>query len=301
MNDPKFQREFNTRKVKSLTKEGTLFTEKLQNDIAGGVVFPAIRNEVMHFYFKGGKVFEFDTKYRTNIKYGFVPESNKTVMEESDLQNISPVKSFVDGYEKIKDRCGAYCHVEAFGVSALYKDSAWCNKKELGDIVLLDIEAMFFSNSQQIDVVEPKNAEDKITSKYDRNRFDIVLYNSASQEIRVFEAKHFSNSELWSKQGNIPEVTRQIQRYKEVIQNRETEIVNAYTKQIKIMNELFGKEYPEPITVCKEVGLLVFGFDMKQIAKIKSQYENAKTPIYMIGDEQGICAKKLYESINMYL
>lgn len=294
MSNPQFRREFPKEKVDSL-KNTELFKGKLIDDILNGEIFPSIRNNVIDFYYKGGRLFEYTDKFKTNIKYGFIPDASCNYIVESDLDKIAPIKDFTKGYTAIKDRCLAYCHVEALGVSALYKCSAWSEKCNQEDIVLLDIEAMFSRNDNE-NVRGPRSKEDKIFPKYIHDRFDIVLYNSKSQEIRVFEAKHFSNSELWS--SNVPRVIKQIQRYENLIKNREKEIISAYTQQIKIMNNLFGKSYEAPKTICKRVGLLIFGFDTNQMTKITEQYKKKNVPIYRIGDVKKITAATLYKRLD---
>lgn len=294
MSNPKFRREFSKEKVDSLNKTA-LFKGKLSDDIVHGEVFPSIRNNVMHFYYKGGRLFEYTDKFKTNIKYGFVPDESYDYIVESDLKNIVPVKDFAKGYKVIKDRCSAYCHIEALGVSALYKDSAWRKKACQGDIVLLDIEAMFSRNDNE-NVNGAESIDDKIAPKYRHDRFDIVLYNNKSREIRVFEAKHFSNNELWS--NNEPRVIEQIQRYENVIKDREKEIISAYTQQIEIMNNLFSKSYEAPKTICKRMGLLIFGFDTNQMTKITEQYKKRNVSIYKIGDVKKISASTLYKRLD---
>lgn len=271
-----FIRGFSVDRIKAL-KGSALFMNKLKNCIGTGEVFPAIRKNKMHFYYYGGRLFEFDGKFKTHSKYGFVPTNEDGYIYESTLITIQPAKDFESGFDKIKKRCLEYAKVEAMGVSALYKFSAWSKNTVEDGIVLLDIEAMFSKNN------------DTSTSK-----FDIVLYNGKNQEILVVEAKHFSNSGLWSSQ-NKPEVNAQLKRYNDIIKKKKGEILDAYSNQIQIMNGLFGKSFNPPKAICEDVGLLIFGFDRNQLSKIPDNYAGKA---YKIGNIDNIEASTLYKKLK---
>ena len=96
-----------------------------------------------------------------------------------------------------------------------------------------------------------------------------MLYNRESRELCFCEAKHFSNPEIWAKEGNKPEVCDQIRRYNEKIETYAPDILIQYTNYINTFNKLFGTDLPAPTSLHNKTGLLIFGFDSFQREKIK--------------------------------
>jgi hypothetical protein len=202
-------------------KDERLFTEKLKPDIETGTVFPAIRAGRVDFYYKGGKLFSYDKGFSTHKKYASVIRSDKDYISESDLQqNAKVITNFSEGYEQIKENCSLYSGVEAEGVSRIYHKYPFVNI-EL-DIVVLDIEISFKSKS----------------GGRSQDRIDILLLNKMTQKIRFYEAKHYSNSELWSQEGTSPRVISQIKRYEEQIEQEGTDILSQYHNYVTLL--VFG-------------------------------------------------------------
>ncbi len=239
------------RNLGSVTIDGLkgdrLFTEKLKPDIEEGTVFPAIRAGRIDFYHKGGKLFFYVKGFSTHKKYASAIESNSDYISESDLrQKVKIINSFSRGYEQIKENCSLYSGVEAKGVSRLYHKYPF-TKNDL-DIVVLDIEISFKAKSEE----------------RSQDRIDILLFNKKTQQLRFYEAKHYSNSELWAVKGTSPRVVSQIERYQEQIEEERKDILDQYCNYVEIMNDLFGCNLPEPEDIHKKVTLLVFGYDRDQ-------------------------------------
>ena len=187
-------------------REKRLFKEKLFPDIKKGAVFPAIRNDRVDFYYRGGKIFSFDGKFHTHIKYASVYESNKDYISEEEMSKIKPVKDFIEGYDRIKENCYLHSGVEASEISSVH--SRYSYIEESPDVVVLDIEISFES------------------LKEDRrqDRIDLLLFNQAERCLRFYEAKHFSNNDIWSREGTKPKAIEQIRRYENQIRQKQDEM-----------------------------------------------------------------------------
>ena len=242
-----FKRDLNKNTIVRLRCD-KLFTERLELDIQKRIVFPAIRRGRVDFYQKGGKIFSYQNEFYTHKKYTAAIRSDKDYISESDLQQnkVEVITNFFDGYEQIKENCSLYPGVEAEGVSRIYHKYPFTNNDS--GVVVLDIEISFEATSEE----------------RSQDRIDILLFNKKTQELRFYEAKHYSNSELWAVEGTLPRAVSQIQRYEKQIQEEGKGILSEYCNYIRIVNELFGCGLPEPKSIDNKVTLLVFGYDRDQ-------------------------------------
>jgi hypothetical protein len=241
-----FRRDLNLDVIKRL-RDSRLYTEKLKPDIDAGVVFPAIRDGYIDFYHNGGRLFTFKQNFSTHRKYASVIKSKNDYVSEADIaKRVKLITDFCDGYEEIKENCSLYSGVEAEGVSRLYHKYPF-TKNDV-PVVVLDIEVSFEARSK------------------DRNqdRIDILLFNKDTQQLRFYEAKHYSNGELWAAEGNPPKVVSQIKRYQEHIAVNGDHILSQYCNYVRIMNDLLGCNLPEPKSIDEKVTLFVFGYDRDQ-------------------------------------
>lgn len=269
-------------------KGDRLFMEKIKPDIENGTVFPAIRAGRVDFYHKGGKLFSYDKGFSTHKKYASVIRSEKDYISESDLQeNAKVITSFYDGYEQIKGNCSLYSGVEAEGVSRIYHKYPFV-KNDLG-IVILDIEISFKSKSEE----------------RSQDRIDILLLNKMTQEIRFYEAKHYSNSELWAVEGTCPRVISQIKRYEEQIQHEGTDILSQYCNYVEIVSNLLGIDLPKPKDIDNKVTLFVFGYDRDQqkgrMQKLLFEDESlAGIQHYLIGNIAAMKIDNMWKAVKCY-
>lgn len=241
-----FRRHLGSATIDRLRRD-RLFTEKLTPDIEIGTIFPAIRAGRVDFYHKGGKLFSYNTRFVTHKKYASAISSENDYISESDLQQkVKIITNFSEGYEQIKENCSLYSRDEAKGISCIYHRYPFTNKDS--DIVVLDVEISFKGKSQG----------------RSQDRIDILLFNKKTQQLGFYEAKHYSNSELWAQAGTPPKVSSQIKRYQEQIQEEEQDILSQYCQYVTITNSLFGCDLPVPESIAKEVILLVFGYDRDQ-------------------------------------
>lgn len=251
-----------------------LFNDYLLPDIRKGEVFPAVRNEEIHFYYKGGRLFKYaNDNFYTHIKYAFNSEIDLTDITESQLKNLKPINDFVTGYEKIKACCKVYsAKSESCNIAKLFKNYSYVISNEKNK-VLLDIEAAMASKSDK------KNID----------RFDLVLFDNNNATLQISEAKLFSNSEIRAQKNRVPSVARQINRYEKNIADHKNDIITAYKNYVKIVNELFGCHLSEPEKINPNVNLLIFDFDALQEKKLKEEVDRIKANLN--NDKHKICIR----------
>lgn len=254
-----FSRALSTCVINTI-KQDPLFCSKdrLLKDTRNGMVFPAIRNQEVHFYYEGGKLFGFKKRFETHAKYCTVLDFAPGVsyMGEKELRQSSVVADFNDAraYARIKELCAKYTEAERRGVSNLCRTSSYA-KRPGSRVVVLDVEVGFSRAA-------PSGQTDRI---------DILLFDKESLTLRFVEAKLFDNSALWSSSGT-PKVVDQISRYEKRIRSNGSQIVQAYRDYVKVCRELFGikaKDLPLPKSVDKNVTLLVYGYRRPMLDVIK--------------------------------
>jgi len=226
-------------------KKSSLWINKIEQDCKNQNVFFTIRDNRIDLYHKGGKLFGFaKNEFKTHLKYASViTRKGKDYLTESELSEYKMVSDFETNYKRIKENCSKYSGIEASGVSELYHKHSYLSDS---NVVVLDIEVSFESPSEN--------------KKQDR--IDILLYNKKSQLLQFVEAKHFSNTEIWS--NTEPKVINQIEQYESQILDNKDEILIEYVKYVRRINDIFSISLPEPKGIDDNVTLLIFGFDNDQ-------------------------------------
>jgi len=272
---------------KDLLNPKELFITKLKQDNLSQKVFLTIRDNNLDFYHKGGRLFKFDNSgFQTHIKYASViTKKDDDYLTESALAKYKFASDFNTNYTRIKENCSNYSGDEALGVSQLYHKYSYLSNS---DIVVLDIEVSFQSLS-----------DDK-----KQDRIDILLYNKEIRTLRFVEAKHYSNSGIWS--TSIPKVVEQIERYERQLAIKKSEILSAYSNYIEIINRIFNFTIPKPEDIDNKVTLLIFGFDndqkMGRLTKLITknsthQYNGIKN--YNIGNIKKIVIENLWNQFKV--
>lgn len=242
-----FERSLSDGLIAKLQNE-KIFTDKLLPDIRNGKVFPAVRNEEISFYYKGGRLFAYDKNgFKTHIKYCIIPEFHDNYITKTELNNITISTSFYNEYEEIKKICELYSGGEANAVSALYENACLSDSR----VIFLDTEIALYTNSEN-------------------DRIDLLLYDIISRKLCFCEAKLFSNPEIWALKYKKPKVCSQIDKYDKKINTYYDDIVAQYSNYIGILNKLFSTDLPVPTSLHKKTGLLITGFDSSQKEKIKN-------------------------------
>jgi len=270
--------------------EEPLYKQLLPDIKDNGEVFPAIRNEVIDFYHKGGRLFSYDKEgFKTHVKYASAyKEHPEAYITESMLGSLKQIQNFTDGYERIKENCSLYSGVEAQGVSQIYENHSFArSKSENSSVVVLDIEVSF-------EALEEDRLQDRI---------DVLLFEKEKRMLIFCEAKHFSNSEIWAEKIDNIKVLKQIRRYNNQIKDKEDQIIAAYNNYTKIVKDLFQISLPEPEKICPTVPLIIFGFDRDQLKGrfkdlFKEKIESAIT-YYPIGNVSSIKLENLIKQCNL--
>lgn len=287
-----FKRKLYNNDIIERLKKDKLFKDKLLKDIKKGVVYPAIRENRLNFYYYKKLLFDYEDRFITNSKFAFVPKEYKPTYV-ADGNEVGTIANFYDGYENIKERAKLYSSLEDKGVSNICKNGNVISNLPSGYIVL-DVEVAF-----EKEIIE----SNKITIK--QNRIDILLYGIKERQLRFVEAKHFSNAEI--KSTTIPEVVGQIKRYDEEIEKRNDEILDIYTEYINQLNMIFAeiveKPIPTPMSVLHKCGLIIFGFDYDQKngrlqKNIENKIREEGIKVYSIGQESKIDIKTLYNKMG---
>jgi len=264
-------------------KSSDLWTKHLNADCLNEKVFLAVRDEIISFYYKGGKLFEFDKNgFKTHKKYASVIEWKNDLkndyLEEKDLSTLKIIPNFKSGYRGIKENCSNYSGVESIGVSDIYHKYSYLSES---NIVLLDIEVSFES----------------IDKTKEQDRIDILLFNKETKTLQFVEAKHFSNQEIWS---TTPKVINQIKRYERQVEDKKDEIISQYKIYVQAINSIFGISLPEPDKIEEKVILLVFGFDDNQRSgrlhelRLRPEYKEIKK--YMKGKIANLVIENLWNT-----
>ena len=232
-------------------------------------VFPAIRNEWIGFYHKGGKLFSYDRRkgFETHIKYASVYESlsSNAYISETQLSKLKPIAKFIGGYGRIKENCEKYAREEASGVFDVCSRCSYIlgTKK-----MVLDIEVSLKSEK------DDKSEDSRDSKSHKTDRIDVLFFNSGTKCLTFCEAKHYSNPGIRCKPGKEPKVVTQIEGYERQIPNKKREIIEAYRNYVEIVNEMFSLHLPPPEHINPKVILLIFGFDKDQsYGKLKQSDE----------------------------
>ena len=299
------KRYLNDEKIIEKLKKEELFKDKLLPDIKKQIVFPAIRENEIMFYYYNSLLFKYDGIFKTHPKFAFVPSEYKKSYV-SDGNEVGKIANFYDGYENIKERAKLYASPEAIGVYSICKSgNAISNSK----YIVLDTEIAFEKTKElepkgTINQIETEITEESSQKGNAQDRIDILLYGIKEKELLFVEAKHFSNNGIWT--SSEKDVVSQIKRYNYVIAQKKEEILDSYKKYINNINELFADNLidnlPEPETIYPQCGLIIFGFDGDQkggrleIAKEKMLNNNIK--LYNKGNYKKIDIKNIYDKLR---
>jgi hypothetical protein len=252
--------------IKELYKT-SLWKEKLKLECKSGEVFVALRKDYVAFYYKGGRFLTFDgSDYATNIKYAPVTIAKGTEIKEKQLGEAVIVKSFLEGYDRLKESASKFADEQKKGQAILWHA---CSPVSKEPSVILDIEIGLKDESG-------------------KEAIDVLLYNKSKQILRFAEVKLFSNKDLWNQPN--PKEPKQIQSYKEQIKANKKGILAEYGRYINSLNMVLKTKLKPPAELDDRVALTIFGFDGAQINDkkftnaLKKNPAYADIPIYCKGD-----------------
>ena len=210
----------------------TLFA-LLKNDVKRGKVFPAVRHNELHFYYKGGCLFKF-------LKGAFYRDKN--------YDKYSQHTDGLPTYEKAKQQNeNKYSKTNGESKERKLLDELYCNTFDSdlkSNVVVLDIEVNLKGNIGW------------------GKKCDLVLLNTKTDEIMFVEGKVFSDNRVKCLCGSMPEVIRQVNVYTSAIEEQRHVILEQYAEHIRIINNLFGTTYRPPQKLIEPAKLLVYETDL---------------------------------------
>ncbi|MDE7439484.1 MAG: hypothetical protein K2N23_03150 [Clostridia bacterium] len=225
-----FLRILDEKQILALSNDKNLELFKLlKKDILSGVVFPAVRKNQIYFYYEGGCLYKFANgkfaRDKAFEKYSCKAE-NLSPYETAKLQ-VKNKFTNINGNDKERRLLNSlYSHT--FGTEHQF------------NTIVLDIEINFNGN-----IVRGKKC-------------DIVLYNVPQRALMFVEGKIFFDSRVNVKCGSVPEVIEQVNLYSSAIDEQTETIICQYANYIKIINRLFGTNYPMPQKLIQPAKLLVY-------------------------------------------
>lgn len=200
----------------------------LKNEVPKGIIFPAVRGNELHFYYKGGCLYKFvngvflrDTNYRL---YG--AGTGKDAYANAKMQNEN---KYTNKKGEITERQlldKLYCHT--FGANMSSK------------VVVLDIEVNLKGNVGN------------------GKKCDLVLLNTQTDAIMFVEGKVFADKRVRCAVGYLPEVIQQVNVYTAAMTEQRQNILLQYCEHVRIINELFDVSYNAPQTLVEPAKLLVY-------------------------------------------
>lgn len=203
---------------------------RLKADAEKGEVFPAVRKNELHFYYRGGCLYKFaGGSFKRDKNFGKIKTEEQGLSEYEIAKKQNELR-FMRHDGKIMERQlldALNRHTFDFSYS--------------GNTVVLDIE---------VDLNGTVGRGKKC---------DIVLLNKRTNELMFVEGKVFSDRRVNVAVSFTPEVINQVNTYTSAIAEQNQSIIEQYARHIGILNGLFKTCYRPPEKVIKPAKLLVFG------------------------------------------
>lgn len=275
-----FIRRFDSSKINAMTKT-ELWKDCLLPDILNGEVFPAIRDNVLYFYHSGGCMFRYSGNgFKFNPKYlkseFQTPKVKKewekfevpTELLEKDIMLLKNISEKIKGF----NFCEQYHNIKLV-VAERFKGSEGTalERKYLGTLypatfgepnpTTFGEPKIFDKNNSAVKVIdiEVRANFETDTEKAEYAKCDLMLLNTETHELQFVEAKLCKDPRV-SSNGDKPGVIEQVKKYNSWLlkpEDREN-IVENYQNYIKIMNQLFDKNYEMPKTIKESAKLVIF-------------------------------------------
>ncbi|MDE5600910.1 MAG: hypothetical protein K2J16_00235 [Clostridia bacterium] len=206
----------------------------LKKDIIAGVVFPAVRNNQIYFYYEGGCLYKF-----ANGKFTRDEAFEKYDCEVENLLPYEAAKMQVKN--KFTNKNGD--DKERRLLNSLYSSMFGIDRRF--NTIVLDIEVNLNGNIAR------------------GKKCDLVLYNVHQSSLMFVEGKVFFDNRVNVKRGSLPEVIEQVNTYSAAIEEQAQTIINQYANHIRIINNLFGTNYSTPKKLIQPAKLLVYDTPLK--------------------------------------
>lgn len=228
--------------------------------------FLAIRDDYVNVYYCGCSLLELRRKQNNLV--GSV--HYKYLLRPSPPDGIPEYVTVLDGKPEFRQNASCFFQSSIPNVDEFKRAAtpfAGEEKTGVHDIIL--------GNPNVFDV------EVAISDAGTPPRIDLAAMHQANGriEVRFYEAKRFSNSELRAKEGREPKVLGQLNTYAKLLREQRIDIENSYRRVCCNLSKLAGvaERHPERHKLLKSIGegtvqldiktdpyLLVFGFDADQ-------------------------------------
>ena len=225
-----FLRTFSeTQKTKMTSGNNAELFAKLRVDVLKGDVFPAVRQNELHFYYKGGCLFKF---------------ANGAFRRDKNFEKFGVGLEELPPYERAKkENERKFTRVSGKIMERQLLDALNRHTFDFGyegSVVVLDIE---------VDLNGTVGRGKKC---------DMVLMNRLTDELMFVEGKVFSDSRVLVSIPFTPEVIAQVNTYTAAIEEQRQNILEHYARHIEVINELFGTAYRSPKKLAESAKLLVY-------------------------------------------
>ncbi len=222
-----FIRSFNRAQAEKLN--GDNLYKQLKEDVLRGVVFPAVRVNELHFYYKGGCLYKF---------------TGGSFKRDKNYERYGKDTEGLSDYERAKNQVEhRYANPDGEAMERQLLDKLYCHTFDLnykGNAVVLDIEV-------------------DLNGTVGRGmKCDMVLLNRYTDELMFVEGKVFSDSRVNVAISYTPEVIAQVNTYTAAIAEQRQNILEQYASYIGIINGLFGTAYRPPKRLIEPAKLLVY-------------------------------------------
>ncbi len=224
-----FIRDFNRTQINKMTSgENSELFNRLKADVLRGEVFPAVRKDELHFYYKGGCLHKFSGgSFKRDKNFEKFGADFKELPAYERAKKENEIK-FTNTCGKEKER------------RLLDKLCSRTFTTHSGGVVVLDIEV-------------------NLNGEVGRGqKCDLVLLNTQTDELMFVEGKVFSDRRVNVSPPNIPEVIAQVDTYTAAIAEQRHIIPEQYARHIGIINRLFGTAYNPPRRLIEPAKLLVY-------------------------------------------
>lgn len=223
-------------------------------------LFIAIRDDYLNVYYQGNslmKISESSGKLICDIHYKY-------------LLSPSHSKPYVKFEDSLAVNFGAESRASLLANELTSKTISDLKKaaKVYGGEEKEGVHKIMLSNENIIDTEIAFSVKDENSDQTTAKRIDFAALRTGANgqnEIVFYEAKHYSNSELFAQTGE-PKVVGQIRVYEqEYIEKMQAEIISAYSQYFDDFQKITGTSLgTAPVAVNPNVRLVIFGFDQDQ-------------------------------------
>ncbi|MFH0785746.1 MAG: hypothetical protein V2B20_27880 [Pseudomonadota bacterium] len=254
MSENGLQREFQRKFIHYAKAKQWSQYEELKAKVREGVLFPAIRENTLDFYCGGQRALRRtrDT-YKSNDWFlnggrrengaGSKDISFRTFPHKNENNETVTLKD-------ILDRCKTRAKVgntEGYQLSKIFKYFSFASiHADRNSLILIDVEARFAPL-------------DKRKSNNNFDMVDLVFLLPGKRELLFVEGKRRGDDRIRKCAGKYPEVRGQVQGYREQLEKRKNQILNAYKQASDAMDEIFGFTFIAPKSMLPDVPILVVG------------------------------------------